>query len=161
MFIVFCLDITKIIPSVSAFQLVHIFILHEAYFSAAWVQTQKPPRMKRKEKKYKRRQIHTELWGKEYCVHLRIRGVNRIMDKATCRISRMSLLTCEINELYISCTSVSNKIWILGQISSWVGEQNCRDEEDFTSSKSDDFFILNSSFKQLLFIITFKCRKPT
>lgn len=53
------------IPSVSAFQLVHMFVLHEVYFSAAWIQTQKSPRMKRKEKKTKGRQMHTEPWGKE------------------------------------------------------------------------------------------------
>lgn len=160
MLTVFCLDITKMIPSVSAFQLVHIFVLHEVYFSTAWVETQKSPRMKIKEKKIKidkytlnpgvknsvftwEWEVWTESWTKK-------RG-----------ISIMSLLTCEINDLYISCHSINNQIWVLVRIRSWIGEQNCRDKESFTSCKSDLFFILNSSFKQFLFIIIFKCRKST
>lgn len=48
---VFCLDITEMAPSVSAFQLVHIFGLHEVLcFPTAWVQKQDSLRLKIEEK---------------------------------------------------------------------------------------------------------------
>lgn len=151
---VFCLDITEMAPSVSAFQLVHIFGLHEICFPTVWVQNQKSLRLKIKEKMQKKLNIYWALGG-ELHVHLRMRGVNWFRGNKTLLCPEQPCVGyCECLYWLVKHPAhfvlLCNKTGVLGQVRSWVKEQSCRDKESIAPSKShgSSLFLLNSSFKQ-------------